>query len=74
MEKMKQLQFDFRGDAGLDDLARLEGILCSSHWSERGINYKDVRTVLLIRLLQIGGVKIYKRLYDRKTDYSPEIR
>jgi len=74
MPEAERVPFDFSGDKGLEAAGRLEDILCSGHWSDRGPNYKDERTRLLIRLLHIGGIAVYKRIYNRRTDASPELR
>jgi len=74
MAEIERIPFEFNGDGILADAEKLEGILCSGHWSDRTLNYKDERTKLLLRLLQIGGVAVYKREYTPMTDASPEIR
>jgi hypothetical protein len=73
MEDIQRVPFDFSVNGGLDDLNKLEGILCSGHWSDKALNYEDEHTILLIRLLQTGGIAVYRRGYAQKED-SPEIR
>lgn len=71
VENITQLSFDFN-DIGA--LRRLEDILCSGHWSERGLNDEDMRTKFLLQLLQAGAIIIYKREYIQKFDASPKIQ
>ena len=74
MADMEQIPFDFSVESAvLDSMRTLEDIMCSGHWSDRTLNYNDEHTILLLRLLDIGGVRVYKRGYSRQTD-SPEIR
>lgn len=74
MPDVERVQFDFSVDKGMDSADRLEDILCSGSFYDRGLNYKDERTLLLLRLLGSGGIAVYKRVYTRRTDTSPEIR
>lgn len=73
MAEIERIALDFTGDGILEAAQKLEDILCSGHWSDRTLNYEDERTGLLLRLLQIGGIAVYKRGYNRKKD-TPEIR
>lgn len=73
MAEIERIPFEFNGDGILTDAEKLESILCSGHWSDRSLNYEDERTKLLLRLLQIGGIAVYKRAYTQK-EGTPEIR
>jgi hypothetical protein len=73
MAEIERILFDFEGDGGIEDAEKLESILSADRWSSRGLNYEDEQTKLLIHLLRIGGIKVFKREYTRKTD-EPEIR
>lgn len=74
MPGVERVQFDFSGDKGLEAADRLEDILCSGNFGDRGLDYKDEHTLLLLRLLANGGIAIYKRAYTKRTDTPPEIR
>jgi len=74
MADVERIEFDFSGDGFLESSERLERILRSGHWSDIGPNYEDERTRLLLRLLDIGGIVVYKRIYNKRTDASPELR
>lgn len=69
----KRITFDLSGDDSLASAKRLEGILSSGHWSDKGVNYEDERTMLLLRLLHIGGIAVYKRTYIQKTGASLDL-
>ena len=73
IDGLERVSFDFSEGGGLGAVKHLEGILRSGHWSDRGLNYEDEQTMLLLRLLRIGGIAVYKRGYSRKAD-SPELR
>jgi len=73
MDGIEQIKFDFSGDGGLENLKVLEDILHSGHWSDKPLNYEDERTILLMQLLQNGGIAVYKRGYEQK-EVTSEIR
>ena len=73
MTETERIPFDFSGDGSLESAERLEGILCSGHWSDMGPNYEDERTRLLLRLLHTGGIAVYKRSYIQRMDASLEL-
>lgn len=70
---MEQIPFDFSGDGALDSLNRLDDILNTGHWTDRGLNPGIDMTALLLRLLQQNGIGVYKMPYEHKgTEYSEE--
>ena len=73
MAETERIPFDFSGDGSIESAERLEGILRSGHWSDRGPNYEDERTRLLLRLLHTGGIAVYKRSYIQRMDASLEL-
>lgn len=73
MAEIERIPFDFSGDGCFAEMNKLDGIMCSNHWSSRTLRYNDERTILLMRLLEIGGIAVYKCGYIRKTE-TPEIR
>ena len=72
MSEIERIPFDFSGDDGLEAVNRLEDIICSGNWGIEALNYQDEQTVLLLRLLQIGGIAVYKRTYTQQ-EASPEV-
>ena len=78
MPKNERIPFDFTGAAGSADIDKLEDILRAGHWSSSGLItgllYKNEPTLLLLDLLQTGGVALYKCEYSSQDDISPEIR
>lgn len=74
MKEVERVLFDFSGEEISDAVGRLEHILCSRHWSDRGLPCEDDWAELLLRLLTIGGISVYKRYYEPRLDASCEIR
>ena len=78
MAETERIPFDFTGDAGVASLDKLEDIMRAGHWGSSGLMFglieKSEPVLLLLRLLEIGGIALYKRDYVPQEEISPEIR
>ena len=72
MDGFERVNFDFSTDGGFAAVKQLEDILRSGHWSDSPLDYNDERTMLLLRLIRTGDIKVYKREYIQVTE-TPEL-
>ena len=72
MDGIERIDFDFSVDGGLGAVKAIEDILRSGHWSDRSLSIEDERTMFLLRMLRVGGIAVYRRMYIQKEE-TPEI-
>ena len=70
-DNLTKVEFDFLADSKRA-VDRLDEIMARGGWWSDRISPNEDYTLLLIRLLHVGGIAVYERVYPLKREHSPE--
>ena len=71
---VKLVDFDFSADHYKQAVDKLDHILSADGWGRYGLLYDQDETILLTRLLHLGGIAVYEHTFPYKRDYTQEVR